>query len=132
MAQTFFQDFCKDNGLPVTVEYTYRPGSETSYSPAFGACGGDPCEIEIVNSWPNSTEFERACEIRIDLEWRKHSRWMKPFVWIALQFAKVDIWLRGLPAHLTAAERERIGVWLSVHHVYEPYEPYEPYEEDYL
>ncbi|TAI67629.1 hypothetical protein [Bradyrhizobium sp. Leo170] len=122
MAQTFFQDFRKDNGFPVTVEYSYRPGSETTYSPRFGAEGGDPCDICIIASWPNTPEYNRVFGILRNLEWGRHPRWLTPFVWLALQTVKLDIWLRELPAALSEAERERMEEWLIEHHVYEPSE----------
>ncbi|WP_027578412.1 hypothetical protein [Bradyrhizobium sp. Ai1a-2] len=127
MAQTYFQNFCKDNGFQVTVEYSYRPGSETTYSPKFGADGGDPCDVYIIASWPNSSEFDRICGIRNDLHWSRHPGWKKPFVWLALQILRLEIWLRELPAALSEAERERMEEWLIEHHVYEPYEPEEYY-----
>jgi hypothetical protein len=52
MAMTYFQKFTKDDGTPIEVEYSFSPGSETTYSPAYGACGGDACEVEIIESWP--------------------------------------------------------------------------------
>lgn len=37
--------------VPVEVDFTFRPGSAASYSPLFGADGGDPDEIEIDGAW---------------------------------------------------------------------------------
>ena len=51
MARTYFEDFDRDDGSRVTVEYSFAGGSETSYSPLSGASGGDPCEVAIVKAW---------------------------------------------------------------------------------
>src|ERR1700733_8287091 len=68
MPRTFFQDFKRDNGDPVTVEYSYSVGSETTYSPHSGACGGDPCEVEITAWWPNVQEYHDLHSKKTDLE----------------------------------------------------------------
>jgi hypothetical protein len=54
LARTHFQEFRRDSGATVTVEYSYSPGSETSYSPHSGASGGDPAEVEIVAAFDES------------------------------------------------------------------------------
>jgi hypothetical protein len=48
MAQTFFRDTKRDDGTAITVEFSYAHGSETTYSPRYGADGGDPPEAEII------------------------------------------------------------------------------------
>lgn len=47
------RDFTRPNGDVVTVEYTFQHGSPTTYSPMYGADGGDPDECEIVKAWVN-------------------------------------------------------------------------------
>ena len=48
MVQTFFHDTKRDDGTAITVEYYYAHGSEESYSPRYGAEGGDPPEADII------------------------------------------------------------------------------------
>jgi hypothetical protein len=117
------QDFCLDDGRPVTVEYTYRPGSETTYSPMYGADGGDGCEVEITNCWPRSEAYEEFCRRRNARKWEERSVWTRPFAWIELQFVSTAIWLFEQSVRLTDDEYQRMEVWLIENHVYEPYEP---------
>jgi len=58
MAHTYFHDFTRESGEVVTVEYTFRPGSSTTYSPMYGADGGDADECEIVKAWVGETDVE--------------------------------------------------------------------------
>lgn len=128
MPQTFFQDFNRDNGNPITVEYSYSPGGETDYSPAFGASGGDPCEVTIVSSWPNTPAYERLSGILFDLRWSRHKFkwWQLPAVWVADKIVGATQWVWGLRARLTTSERERMEGWIAERHVFEPS------EEDYF
>lgn len=125
MARSCSYDFVKDNGLPVTVDFTYSPGSETTYSPMNGACGGDPCEVSIDDSWPNTNAFNELYSLRNDLDWTARPLWKRPVAWIALQFVEIAVWYQHRSARLTDAERERMEAWIAENHVYEPY------EEDY-
>lgn len=104
--RTYFKDFVRSTGLPITVEYAYAGGSETTYSPMSGACGGDPCEVEIVASWPNTPDFDRLCEISNRLLYSKSSLWSLPSDMIALWFVGILIWWWKRRARLTDAERE--------------------------
>jgi hypothetical protein len=128
MGATYFQNFTRGNGQPITVEYSFAPGSETTYSPANGACGGDGCEVEIIASWPNTKAFDIACKRRNDLAWSKWPLWRWPFNWIELHAVNLVIWGYERTARLATAERESFEAWIAEHHVYE--DPYEP--EDYL
>lgn len=120
MPATYFQDFTRDNGLPVTVEYSFSPGSETTYSPMYGADGGDAAEVELVDAWPNTPEFDELCRRRNDIKWARS----RPSLWqfCVLAWLNLRIWFVGRSARLTDAERERIEVWLTEHHEYEPWE----------
>lgn len=133
MPQTYFQDFTKDDGTPITVEYSFSPGSETSYSPMYGAVGGDACEVEIISSWPRNEEFDRLVGRRSQLE-TEHGSYNSKISPIAFQFlpAEVQEELGELDrlisaadetAKLSDAERERMEAWICEHHEYEPYEP---------
>lgn len=125
MGETYFQNFTRDNGKPVTVEYGYSPGSDTTYSPMYGAVGGDGCDIQIVTSWPNTGGYNRLFSFRTRLELDPRPTWQRPFAAVALAFVDVTIWIWERWTCLTDAERERMEAWLAEHHVYEPY------EEDY-
>lgn len=127
MAQTFFQDFAKDNGAPITVEYSFAPGSETTYSPMNGAVGGDPCEVEIVNSWPRSEKYDRLIERRMNLETTPFGKPRSLLMMSGddlhhLHDLDESIAKGDRAAELTDAERERMEAWIAEHHVYEPYE----------
>lgn len=121
MPATYFQDFTCDNGLPVTVEYSFSQGSEPDYSPMWGADGGDACEVEIVDAWPSTPEFEALSHRRYDIKWvlARRSIWQS----CALAWLNLRIWFAGRAARLTDAERERMEIWLIEHHEYEPYYP---------
>lgn len=65
--RTFFHDFKRDDGTDVTVEYGFQGGSPTTYSPMYGADGGDAAEASIVKAFDDSgdvaltdAEVERA------------------------------------------------------------------------
>lgn len=126
--QTFFQDFMRDNGLPVTVEYSAN-GGEPNFDHPGHICdgGGSGPEVCIVDSWPNTAAFERLCGIRNDLDWGPRAAWRRPFAWITLQFVEIAVWACQLTARLTTTERERMEAWIAEHHVYEPYEPEDCY-----
>lgn len=131
MAETFFQDFNRDDGSPVTVEYSYSPGSETTYSSMSGACGGDGCEVEIVTAWPNTQGYNDLHSRKVDLEnsmLGKSVHWLmgadsirEEITELAKQIDDADEACR-----LTDVERERMADWIIEHHVYEPC------EEDYF
>lgn len=108
MPHTHFQDFTRDDGSPVTVEYSFRGGSETSYSPLYGASGGDGCEVEIVSVMPNTPEYEELCRAYLDAPASASTQARE-----AMNAAKAA-------AALTDAENERMCAWLAEHHVDEP------------
>jgi hypothetical protein len=127
MMQTFFQDFKRDNGDPVTVEYSNSPGSDTTYSPHSGACGGDPCEVEITTWWPNVQKYHDLHSKKIDLEnfmLGKSISWLMGADTIREEIAELESdihrWDEG--CQLTDAEITRMTEWLMEHHVYEPSE----------
>lgn len=128
MPETFFQDFTRDDGSPVTVEYSYSPGSETTYSPMSGACGGDGCDVEIVTAWPNTQEYNDLHSRKTDLEnsmLGKSVHWLIGADSIREEIAKLSsqIDTADETSRLTDSERERMADWIIEHHVYEPYEP---------
>jgi hypothetical protein len=128
---TYFQKFTKDNGTPIEVEYSFAPGSETTYSPAYGACGGDACEVEIIKSWPDTEEYNTLVGRQIALEYSGTnggklsvlSLQVMPEVREELEELDRLIEAADKTAELTDAERERMEAWICEHHEYEPYEP---------
>lgn len=124
MAQTFFQDFNRDDGSPVTVEYSFAGGSPTTYSPAFGAVGGDGCEVEIVACWPNTPEHHDLCEQKLEVEMRPSLSLRTPLT-IQAKLAELNSKIAAAEAScaLTDAERQRMEAWLAEHHVDEPSDP---------
>lgn len=58
MPRTYFADLIRDNGLPVTIEYSFACGSETTYSPLNGAESGDPAEASIVTAFDDDGDVE--------------------------------------------------------------------------
>lgn len=125
MSRTFFQDFSKDDGQPVTVEYSvdgsYTP---TTYSPMYGADGGDCPEFCIVSSWPNSEEYNELFSRRKAIEDSWHG---KSIMWLigfsssdtADELQEINDRLAVLEerAELTDAERDRMLDWVAEHYV---------------
>ncbi len=129
MPRGYTENFTKDNGLPITVEYEYLPGSDTTYSPMYGAVGGDPCEVTITQTWPNTIGFDRLSSYQSHLIWGRHRWWKRPGVWVARHFfIEWAVWLAARKARLTDSEYERINAWIAENHVWEdPYEPEDHY-----
>lgn len=130
MARTFFQDFSRDNGFPITVEYGVEGSySPDTYSPRYGADGGDVPEFSILDSWPNTPAFEELHRRRNQLTFllpRDASPARRLGALIAVPFLNLRIWWAKRAARLTDAEYERMSEWLAENYVEEPYEP-----EDY-
>lgn len=119
--RTFFQDFVRDNGLPITVEYGVEGSySPTTYSPMSGADGGDAPEFVILKAWPRTPGHDRLACLSVNL-WSRRSlleRAAHAIVGALLQF---DEWLR---CSLTDAERERMETWIAERYV-------EDYDEEF-
>jgi hypothetical protein len=117
MTRTFFEDFTRDNGLPVTVEYSFAGGSPTTYSPRFGADGGDPCEVEIVQAWPATVGHARLATAALRLSFSPAPLGQRLGRILAAPLyglIRLDEWWR---ASLTDAERERMEAWLAENHI---------------
>jgi len=72
MPRTYFQDFNREDGTSITVEYSFSPGSPTTYSPMIGACGGDACDVEIIKAF---TDTEKDV-VLTDLESERFTDWL--------------------------------------------------------
>lgn len=51
MGRTYYHTTKADDGSEIEVEFAYSHGSETTYSPRFGADGGDSPEVEIRTAY---------------------------------------------------------------------------------
>lgn len=111
--------FTKDDGSVVHLDYDVTStGSATTYSPRYGADGGDPFEAEIISVWPATAYFDDLWNIKSCLELKK------PLFWRTRR-ALIDLHIRFLEwgAQLTQDEVERA--------INEIAENYEPPEYDY-
>lgn len=127
MGATYFQDFTRDNGLLITVEYSAR-GGEPHHDHPGHICdgGGSGPDICILSSWPNTKAFDITFERQDELIRSAWPLWRWPFNWLELHAVNLIIWGYERSARLTDAEREWMEEWLIEHYVEEPY------EEDYL
>jgi hypothetical protein len=125
MGATYFQDFKRDNGLPVTVEYS-ATGGEPDFDFPGHICdgGGSGPEIVILRAWPATEGHNRLASIALGLWLNRATRFGARIGRLAaLPFhglMRLDEWWR---ASLTITERERMEAWLAEHYVEEPYEP---------
>jgi hypothetical protein len=126
MARTYFQDFNRDDGSPITVEYGVEGSySPTTYSPLNGACGGDAPEFSIIASWPATPEYNALQARRMELDttiWGKptHPAFITPEVREELIELDAKIATLDAAAVLSDAERERMEAWIAEHYVDEP------------
>jgi hypothetical protein len=118
MGQTYFQNFTRDNGLPVTVEYS-ATGGEPDFDYPGHICdgGGSGPEIVILKSWPDTPWHNRLAAIEMQFSLRKNLRLL---AWPIKALIRLDEWWR---ATLTHSEDQRFTDWLIEHYVEEPYEP---------
>lgn len=125
--QTFFEDFARDDGSLVTVEYSARSG-EPNFDHPGHICdgGGSGPEICIVDAWPGTAVYERLCGWKLDLEWPRSTWLQRPAFCMALFVINIAIWILKRRIRLSCDERERMESVIAEHHVEDPYEP-----EDY-
>lgn len=125
MASTHFQDFTRDNGLPITVEYSAN-GGESNFDFPGHICdgGGSGPEVCIVQAWPNTPFHNRLALIEMRVRWPQHAELTPVGWWLANKLSKpvralswLDCWWR---ASLTPDEDERMCAWIAEH-----------YEDDY-
>lgn len=110
--RTFFHDFQKDNGMPVTVEFGFSAGSLTTYSPRFGADGGDPAEATILKVWPNNPDYDRLFRELWDWE-KKDIRFLSGQDRDTIAELRERVEAEDAKATLTDAERDRMESWLA-------------------
>lgn len=121
MALTYFQDFTRDDGSPITVEYEVEGSySPTTYSPHSGADGGDAPIFGIIDAWPRTEEYNALWGRRSNLEtghWGGplHPAFITPELREELQ--ELDRQIEAAKITLTDAERERMEAWIAEHYV---------------
>lgn len=93
MALTYFQDFLRDDGSPITVKYSFRN------------LGGGGCEVDLVDVMPNTSEFEAWCAQSVAARFCADVIPMD----VEIKAAKDAI-------DLTADECDRMIAWLAEHH----------------
>jgi len=121
MASTYFQNFKRDDGLPVTVEYRIESEGEPDADLPGHICdgGGSGPVMMIVDAWPNDDAFE---ELAVRWSERNTARWhgrrTLPLAWNGLCKWALEArmtWAQFRRARLTPAERERMEAWLAEH-----------------
>lgn len=126
MPATYFHDFIRDNGLPVTVEYSAHDGEpDFDYPGHICDGGGSSPQVTIIKAWPNTPWHNRLAGVTLWDIGRKTrlgrvaARWA---AWPARVLMRIDEWWR---ASLTDAESERFEADLAEH--YEPEDPDDDY-----
>jgi hypothetical protein len=124
MARTFFQDFTRDDGTPVTVEYS-ASGGEPNYDHPGHICdgGGSGPEIVILKTWPNTSAFEALCRRYNAVTFlRPRDAGLARRAWAAMvaPILAARIWWAERRVRLTVDENERMEAWLAEHYVDEP------------
>lgn len=129
MARTYFQDFTKDDGSPVTVEYGVEGSySPTTYSPHSGACGGDAPVFSIIEVFPNTPEYRALWERKQAIETTPFGKPRSPLLMSTDDIEALTEIVRAIEkaeaaCQLTDAERERMEAYLAEHYVEEDPEP---------
>lgn len=136
MSRTFTQDIKHPTtGAPITFEYSVDGSySPTTYSPMYGADGGDVPEFCILKAWPNDSEYNALHRRRQELTTDNYGRdlsviaisMMDPDLREQLDEIDKAIERADAACTLTDAESEQLVEWLCEYHVEEPY------EEDYF
>lgn len=106
MARTYFQDFTRDDGSPITVEY----GME------------DETCAYIVDAWPRTEEYNRLWTRKNQIETGAYGNTRHFLSFTEEEREALDDIDRAIEAakfELTDAEHERMGAWLSENHVHE-------------
>lgn len=109
MAKTYFHEFTRDDGAPITVEYRMDDG----------ACAA------IISAWPRTEEYIRLWTRKNAIEIDNYGR-SRHFIYFTEEereelddidraIADAD----SLCSRLTDAERERMEGWLSENHIQE-------------
>ncbi|MCC6776676.1 MAG: hypothetical protein IT537_08580 [Hyphomicrobiales bacterium] len=121
MARTYFHDFVRDDGRPVTVEYS-ASGGESDFDHPGHICdgGGSGPEICIVDCWPNEPWFDDLARRLNARSWPGHAPTLLDRLCAAVLRLRHSFHRRR--CRLTDAERERMEAHIAENYVEEPYE----------
>jgi hypothetical protein len=109
MSRTYFKDFTRENGQPITVEYHME---------------GDTCAC-ITSAWPNTEEYNQLIARQMELQYsgpygkRALVAIMDPDVREELIELDRLIEAEDETARLSDTERERFEAWLSENYIQE-------------
>lgn len=106
MPRTYFHDFERDDGSPITVEYAIEDGT---------------CAY-IVDAWPRTEEYNRlwAEKNRIETGAYGNKRHFLGFTEEEREVLnEINSEIERAKFELTEAEHERMGAWLSENHIQE-------------
>jgi hypothetical protein len=130
--RTFTQDIKHPTtGDPITFEYSVDDSySPTTYSPMYGAEGGDAPEFCILKVWPNTSEYNDLYRRRQELTTDVYGRDLTVISIGMLsdqeteELGEVDRAIDAADAActLTDADRESLVDWLCENYVEEPYD----------
>lgn len=134
--RTFTQDIKHPTtGEPITFEYSVDGSySPTTYSPMYGADGGDAPEFCILEVWPNTDEYNELHRRRQSLTTDNYGRDLSVISISSMMNADVQEELDDIDkaieradaaCTLTHAESEQLVDWLCENYVEEPYDDYD-------
>lgn len=124
MGRTYFQNFSRDDGSPITVEYEVEGSySPTTYSPHSGACGGDAPTFCILSAWPNTEAYDALHREKAEIEHKLNPLFPNQGQTEELAEVMAQIAAADAACELTDAERERMEAWIAEHYVDEPDDP---------
>lgn len=107
MPRTFFQDFARDNGEPITVKYQMEGGT----------CAA------IIDAWPRTEEYNRLWSRKNQIEAGPYGN-IRHFLSFSdeerEELSEIDRDIEDAKFELTTAERERMEAWLSENYIQEP------------
>lgn len=97
MSRTYFQDFVRDGGSRITVEFEV-----------------DGHYHSILKCWPNTPEHEALAGRLLDLERSVTPTWFRG---ARIALLRLRMWLDEWLCAPSDAERERWEAWLDEHHL---------------
>lgn len=106
MPRTYFHDFSRDNGDPITVEYQMDGGT----------CAA------ILDAWPRTEEYNSLWARQADIEADAYGGKRHFLSFSEEELEELNDIERAIEAakfELSDAERERMEAWLSENHTHE-------------
>lgn len=107
MPRTYFHDFARDDGAPITVEYQMEDGT----------CAA------ILDAWPRTEEYNRLWERKSQIEAGPYGN-TRHFLSFdeeeREELGEIEREIEAAKFELATAERERMEAWLSENYIQEP------------